>query len=180
MSEPGIPEPDTLIFGLLLSTDVSLDHVLQRLSAHCGTLRAVAPVHAFSESHYYDREMGEGVRRTYAAAEKKVDPGTLGQLKLQTNALEREWSLAGRRRVNLDPGLLNLTQLVLATGKPAGHRIYVGDGIYSEVEYVFESGTFKCLPWTYPDYRAPEAIAFFNGLRRAHRSDRRGRPEKRP
>ena len=54
--------------------------------------------------------------------------------------------------MNLDPGLLNLGQYVLATGKRGSYRVYVGHGIWAEVAYRFLGGSFQPLPWTYPDY----------------------------
>lgn len=118
--------------------------------------------------------MGEGLRRSYAAVEGVVEPERLAPVKLEANALEERWAEAGRRRVNLDPGLLGLTQLVLASLKPSGHRVYLGQGVYAEVEYVFKRGTFERLPWTYGDYAEADVIEFFNELREAHRVGRRG------
>lgn len=176
MSVPSSPEPATLVVALLVSPHLSAARVVDRAAECFGTLRAVSPEFPFDRSSYYDREMGAGLRRVFAAAGECVDPGTLARWKLRSNELEGEWTEGGCRRVNLDPGLLDLNHLVLASGKPAGHRVYLQEGIYAEVEYVFESGTFKPLPWTYPDYREPEALAFFNQLRELHRRGRKPSP----
>ncbi|NTU59979.1 MAG: DUF4416 family protein [Deltaproteobacteria bacterium] len=174
MSAPGAPEPALLVFGLLLSPGVHLDGVLSALAGRFGPLGAVAAERPFSHSSYYEREMGTGLRRAFVGTGRAVDPGELPRLKLEANALEERWAEAGRRRVNLDPGLLGLTQLVLASLKPSGHRVYLGQGVYAEVEYVFKRGTFERLPWTYGDYAEADVIEFFNELREAHRVGRRG------
>jgi hypothetical protein len=58
-----------------------------------------------------------------------------------------------KRRVNLDPGLLSLYNLVLASTKSFAHRIYLRDGIYAEVTLLYQAGKFSPLAWTYPDYQ---------------------------
>ena len=60
------------------------------------------------------------------------------------------------RKINLDPGLLDLNRLVLATTKHAGHRIPLAEGIYAEITLHYRRGRFEPLPWTYPDYRSEE------------------------
>ena len=70
-----------------------------------------------------------------------------------------------KRRVNLDPGYLLLSRLVLSTFKDFAHRIYLGRGVFAEVTLIFREGSFRPLPWTYPDYAAPETIALFNKAR---------------
>ena len=69
------------------------------------------------------------------------------------------------RSVNIDPGYLDRMRLVLATTKDCSHRIYLGQGIYGDIELMYRSGSFVSLEWTYPDYRAELAIEFFNKVR---------------
>ena len=165
MSRPRPPEPGLLTFGVLLGARVDPGAVLEALEARFGAVALATPLRPFGHTTYYEREMGPGIRRLHLVMEGRHDPGGLAALKLRSNAFEGEWARAGRRRVNLDPGILGLGQLVLATGKPAAHRVYLAHGIYAEVEYVFERGSFRPLPWTYPDYREPAVIGFFNGAR---------------
>ena len=159
--------------GLILAGEVPEIEVLVALADAFAPPRSVSLAIAFPGEGYYAREMGPGLRRMFVGLEGLWDPGWLASLKLRSNALEGRWTREGRRRVNLDPGLVGLAHLVLATGKPAAHRVYLGRGIYAEVEYVFEGKTFRPLPWTYPDYREPEAILFFNGLRDGHKKLRK-------
>jgi hypothetical protein len=51
--------------------------------------------------------------------------------------------------------------------------VYLGRGVHAELEYVFEGDSFRPVPWTYPDYRDPGALQFFNGVRRQHKEARR-------
>lgn len=173
MSKPGHPEACSLAVGLLLAADMGLDAAIDEVEHAFAAATAVSPQLPFPHVAYYEKEMGCGIRRVYAGIEGWWDPGELASLKLRANGIEQQWTHQGRRRLNVDPGLLNLSQLVLASGKFSAHRVYVGQGIYAEVEYVYERGTFRPLPWTYPDYREPVAIRFFNARREAHKRARK-------
>ncbi|TAL17881.1 DUF4416 family protein [bacterium] len=169
MSVPQPPAPCLLVFGVLLSGGLGEDPVAAKVAESFGEIGEVKEFAPFGHTGYYEREMGEGIRRGFFVMKELVDPGTLADVKLRSNALETELSGGTRRRANLDPGLLNLTQFVLATGKPAGHRIYLGKGIWAEIEYLFQFGEFKFLDWTYPDYREPGIVEFFNTLRAGYK-----------
>lgn len=175
MSVPRPPEACALTLGVLRAPEVPLKEVVGGVEEHLGPALRWGPEAPFSQSSYYDREMGGAPLRSYACLSGSWDPGRLAEVKHATNALEARWARGGGRSVNLDPGLLNLVQVVLASGKPAAHRVYLGRGIYAEIEYVFERGTFRPLPWTYPDYGEPSTVAFFNRLREEYRLARKER-----
>jgi hypothetical protein len=84
----------------------------------------------------------------------------------------------GGRSVNIDPGYLDRTKLLLATTKDCSHRIYLGRGIYGDIELMYRSGSFAWLDWTYPDYREAFSIEFFNRVRSAYLADPRGTSQK--
>jgi hypothetical protein len=69
------------------------------------------------------------------------------------------------RALNLDIGLLTAENVSLATGKNFAHRIYLGQGVFSDLNLQIDGKTFKALPWTYPDYAHPDFIQFFNWAR---------------
>jgi len=105
--------------------------------------------------------------------ETLLAPEALASVKRQTNTLERafaSWDGQGwRRRVNLDPGYVDLAKLVLATTKDRQHRLYLGQGMYAEVTLRFTGGHFVPWEWTYPDYRTPEYLSFFDTVRQRYR-----------
>jgi hypothetical protein len=176
VSVPRPPEPCRLVLGILRAPTVPLAEILDAVEARFGPVGLRSAERAFSHSSYYDREMGASPDRCYVCLATPWDPGELADAKVATNELEGRWAEGGRRKVNLDPGTLNLVQVVLASGKPAAHRVYVGRGIYAEIEYTSEKGTFRPLPWTYPDYGEPSTVAFFNELRESHRLARKEVP----
>jgi hypothetical protein len=116
--------------------------------------------------------MGESLTRRFIAFENLIDPGALWRIKTWTNGLEKETGhLDGstmKRRINIDPGLLNHLNLVLASTKPAFHRVYIENGIFAEVTLLYAKGSFVPLDWTYSDYRYRGSISYFNDLRRIY------------
>jgi hypothetical protein len=162
-----------LACGLLVSKEKSLASVKATLAEVWGSIAKESEVIPFDFSRYYEREMGPGLLRQFLAFEKPVLQEALPEFKRQAIALEAEAGdlTSGRlcRRVNSDPGYVTLERLVLATTKNYSHRLYLRDGIYAEVTLIFRSGTFHPLEWTYPDYRAPMAIEFFNQVREGFR-----------
>ena len=106
----------------------------------------------FAYTDYYYREMGEPLRRRFATIAGLWASDLLPEAKITTNRLEG----SGPRRFNLDPGLLTLHSLILASTKPHAHRIPLHSGIYAEVTLIYRDGGFQALPWTYPDYASDE------------------------
>ena len=97
-----------------------------------------------------------------------------------TNQIEQTFAQGARRRINIDPGYLLMERFVLATGKNFSHRIYIGDGIYADLTLMYQKGSFQTLPWTYPDYAAPEMHAFLMQVRRHYAADLRAAPRRSP
>ena len=85
-----------------------------------------------------------------------------------------KWTLGGKRRVNIDPGYISQSKLVLATTKDHSHRIYLGQGIFAEVTLRYYKGTFRAWEWTYPDYASPPYIAIFNHIRKLYKEQLKG------
>jgi len=157
--------PEKLVVGVLSAEPSLREPLLARLEQSFGPADWVSPGLPFTWTRYYEAEMGAPLTRFFVSCRELVDPGRLAELKLATNALELEFSREGRRRVNLDPGLLSLARLVLASTKPSAHRVALSAGIYAEIELLYERGSFRPVEWTYPDYRSPEYLAFFARLR---------------
>jgi len=76
----------------------------------------------------------------------------------------------GVRVMNLDPGYVSLSKLVLASTKDYTHRIYLGDGIFAEVTMHYANGRFNSWPWTYPDYKTEDYRRFFDTIRSKYRA----------
>ncbi|MGQ4809025.1 hypothetical protein NKDENANG_02420 [Candidatus Entotheonellaceae bacterium PAL068K] len=161
-----LASPVKLFCALLLCPTLSLDKVEERLQQQFGAIVLRSQPSPFTQTTYYQREMGEGLIRQYVAFEPLIARAELAAMKHTTNHLESEWSLAsGQRRINLDPGYLDLAKVVLASTKDHAHRLYIGAAIYAEITLRYRRKQFQPCEWTYPDYRLPATRAFFEQLR---------------
>lgn len=161
------------VVGLLAASRELLADVHHELAAVLGTVEMSSEPHVWTVSRYYEPEMGHPLWRQYAALADLIEPDALVTMKQRATALEDRWRVAGGRRVNLDPGYLDLNKLVLASTKDAAHRVYLGKGVYAEATLRFVDGTFRPWPYTYADYAATDAIRFFNQVRERYRLQRR-------
>ena len=125
--------------------------------------------YAFDFTTYYADEMGPRLVKQLLWFEGLVDPAALPKKKRQAMVLERdlaECDGAGvRRRANIDPGLVTLESLVLASTKQSGHRICIAPGLYGEVTLFYRQGRYRPLEWTYPDYQTEGVQTFLQEIR---------------
>lgn len=169
MSSPRIPEPARLIVSALASDPMHLELVRPRLIERFGPLEEEIGPLPFDFTSYYDNELGKGIQRWLWVFSDLVQGSDLLKIKLFANELEKAYSEAGCRTVNLDPALMTLGNFVLATGKNNAHRIYLGEGIFADLTLIYRSGTYRPLEWTYPDYADSQLVGILNSLRETYK-----------
>ncbi|MHB9153269.1 MAG: DUF4416 family protein [Spirochaetales bacterium] len=143
---------EILVIGVLSSEASADEGALKALKESFGPVERVTAKEEFLWTDYYVSEMGSPIWRYYVEFRELVDPSELAGIKTLTNAIEARFAAEGKRRVNLDPGLLAPGRFVLATTKDRAHRIALRDGIFAELTLIFEHKQFHPLPWTYPDW----------------------------
>ena len=166
-------EREKLICGVLLSRDSGLDAVRDVLEKAFGPADFISPEFDFIYTRYYDAEMGTGIRRVYLSFQRLISPEQLPGIKITANRLETDFLTEAGRQVNLDPGLLSLGRVILASSKDAGHRIPLSGGIYGEVTLVYRFGRWQPLEWTYPDYQSEECREQMAEIRRIFKEQRK-------
>lgn len=163
------PKPVKLIIGILAADQQCLSAAMEAIVAGFGRTDFVSDIWPFDKTDYYKDQTGENILRQFASIEKLIDPGKLAKIKHKANRLEQK--LAAKldldlyRPVNLDPGLIEPSKLVLATTKNYSHRIYIGKEMYAEVTLIFDKGHWRPLEYTYPDYRQQCYFDFFDKVR---------------
>jgi hypothetical protein len=162
----GVSPKAKLIVGVIASPGAFLEQAEAAVAAEFGPVNRRSPTIPFDYTDYYEPEMGKGLVRQWFATEGLVPADKLADLKLKAGQLENRFREQGKRRVNLDPGLLSLHNLTLATTKGFAHRVYLRDGIHAEVTLLYKSGAFHALEWTYPDYRSQTCFSFLADCRR--------------
>ena len=163
------PQPVKLVIGILAANHQCLHTAIDTLSDKFGRLDFSSDVWPFDKTDYYNEQTGNRILRKFVSVDKLIEPGKLAKIKLQTNKLEQKLSkalvLPLPRPVNLDPGIIEPSKLVLATTKNYSHRIYIGKKIYAEVTLIFDKGKWCALEYTYPDYRQQSYFDFFSKVR---------------
>jgi len=160
-------DPAKLVVGLLSADRSLLLQAQSALAEGFGTVTSKSPEIPFGFTDYYEKEMGTGLTRQWVGFQGLVEPEQLVDFKRTTGLLEKRFrGPDNKRRVNLDPGVLTLHNLVLASTKGLAHRIYLREGIFAELELVFQSGKFQPLAWTYPDYQTPVCQEFLMHCRK--------------
>lgn len=159
------PERALLFTGIFSGEPGKLDEVKQRLERHFGRIAFQSGTLDFSHTNYYHDEFGDNLKRQFVAFSGTAFPENIYRAKLITNRIERQFTRNGRRTVNIDPGYLTLSKVVLLTTKDYIHRLYLAKGIYGEVTLYYKDMTFNAWPWTYPDYKTKPYIDIFNQMR---------------
>ncbi len=169
------PQPVRLVVGIILASPELVQNTKKHLQAAFGEVDMQSETIPFTHTSYYVPEMGSSLWRLWLSHEHLISPGDIVKTKLKTNEIEIALSVNGKRRVNIDPGYLSLSKLVLATAKDAAHRIYLGDGIYGEVTLSYRDHSWAPSHWTYPDYREKAALEFFEEVRKCHLKPSKGK-----
>lgn len=161
-----------LFFGILASSQELLETARQRLAREFSPLQCCSEVIAFTHTSYYEAEMGGALLRQWVSTTLPIPMSDLVSIKLHTNRLEAIYAEQQKRCLNLDPGYVALSKVVLATTKDYDHRIYVDRGIYEEVTLHYRRPQgFVAWPWTYPDYVTETALRFFLEVRQHLRQE---------
>lgn len=160
------------MFAGLLASDVSMfEKALPFLEEKFGEIDSESPVIDFSKyTSFYDREMGSGIKRKLVSFKELADPMSLADAKLATNGIESVFADAstGCRRINIDPGYIALSKLVLASVKERPHRIYIGKGIFAEITLQYRGKSFRPWEWSYEDYASDEYVSYLNRVRESY------------
>jgi hypothetical protein len=169
MGTPHQPLPVKLIIGLIYTDSAVFERTRSALRRLYGEEDSESREFDFDKTPYYEKEMGHGLRRKFISYKKLIQAEKLVDIKIKTNALEKKFERPPRHRaVNIDPGYVTLSKLVLATTKSFAHRIYMGRGIFEEITLYFKDNSFEPGRWTYPDFRAADHIAAFNDIRQTY------------
>jgi hypothetical protein len=126
----------------------------------------------FDFTEYYNEEMGENLYRYWFSFSPLIQLSEIYKIKILSNEIEKKYfSENANRKVNLDPGYVDGSKLVLFSTKNYSHRVYIGEGIFAEVTLLYKHKQFHALDWTYPDYKTQTAIEFFSKVREVYNKE---------
>lgn len=159
-------QPSKLVIGLLMPSEEIPGELAAALENLYGEIESRGGPYPFTFTDYYEPEMGGGLNKFFLVFRELITPESLAAVKLETNAIEAEYLNAGNRTLNLDPGVITSSNLILATTKERGHRIPIGENLYAELTLIYMKGDFQPLPWTYADFRSEGYRQFLKKIRR--------------
>jgi hypothetical protein len=166
VSTPASPQPVKLIMSLLTGVPHLIDEACGDLRERFGAIDFLSEALPFHYTRYYEEELGNNLIRRMVSFQKLISPDALPAIKLATNSIEHRFADdQSKRKINIDPGYLALSHLILATCKGFAHRPYLQYGVYADLTLIFQAHTFKGLEWTFPDYRSEEMIRLLNAMR---------------
>lgn len=154
-----------LIIGFIFNNNGFLTSAKKILVRKFGKIDFQSRVIPFVHTDYYDKEFGGGLNRTFISFQRLIRPQALPGIKIFTNKIEQRLAAHNQRRINIDPGYIDLSKLILATTKDYNHRIYLDKGIFAEVTLFYKNKAFRWWDWTYPDYKTEDYIQIFNQIR---------------
>ena len=163
------PPPAMLLVAAFSRHQAALDWARRRIEQAWGNVALQSPAFDFTETAYYEAEMGQGLRKQFFLLDGDFDPAELVEKKLTANDWEAEYAAtaghAEQRPLNIDPGYITLGKLVLASTKNFVHRVYQGRGIYAEVTLFYKHNHWHHHDFTFPDYRRADYHQFFSQCR---------------
>ena len=166
MSTPYIPKPVLFFTAVLFDEKVPVQEVLSTLYSEYGPSIFESRLTNFVWSEYYEKEMGNKLKRIFVVFKDLVNRDELPELKRRGDKLEAKFTDNGKRTVNIDPGLICLENVELSTNKGFSHRIYLRDGVYAEVTLFYKNNSFQPIEyWTYRNIDHRQMVEFFNTAR---------------
>jgi len=140
------PKPVKLIIGTLAANVDALDAAQKAIIDKFGPTDLESDTWPFTQTDYYKDETGPDILRRFVSIETLIDPGSLAE-------------------INLDPGFIEPSKLILASTKNFSHRIYIGNKMYAEVTLTYDKGAWRHYVYTFPDYRQSCYHDFFTKVR---------------
>jgi hypothetical protein len=153
MSRTVRPAPVLRVCSCLTGKPERLAEVEKVLTGAFGEIALRSDPFPFEMSDYYSDEMGGHLERRWLCFGELFGAELLPQFRLTTGRIEERFSTHGKRRVNLDPGYLDLGKLVLASMKEAPDKIYMGEGVWAHTCLVYRAGLFSAPDHSFPDFQ---------------------------
>jgi hypothetical protein len=181
MWEIQTPHPVKLIVGILAADSRCMDAAQSEVIKMFGKPDMTSPVYPFDLTQYYEEQAGADILRQFVSIEQLIDPGQLGDIKHKANQIEKELAESLKtpfpRPVNLDPGYVEPSKLVLASTKNFAHRVYIGNGMWAEVTLTYNKGVWQVYPYTFPDFKSGRYNTFLSEVREKLVSQLRLKPQ---
>ncbi|OGB66426.1 MAG: hypothetical protein A2Y94_09760 [Caldithrix sp. RBG_13_44_9] len=161
--------PVKFFAAMTFAPTAPIDEAQRMLESLLAEIEEISFCYDFDQfTHYYGEEMGTNLKKKVLSFRQLKPAELLPEIKIATNEIEHNFLDGQGRQINLDPGYVSAARMVLATTKDYDHRIYLNRGIFADLHLRFRQGHFQPTEWTYPDYRQPELIDYFERIRNSY------------
>lgn len=167
MAQATTPVRSKLFIGILTASEDSLWLAEKYLVKKYGIIDFKTSNIPFIHTNYYN-SIGNELSKVIVSFKKLIKREKIAEIKLYTNKLEKKISGNNKRKINIDPGYLTLSNVFLASCKDYFHRVYLSKGVYIENELKFMNKRYEAWEWTYPDYLKQEYLDFFYSIRKIY------------
>ena len=118
---------------------------------------------------YYEEEMGKSFVKRFLIFKKEIIKKDIIKIKLKITEIEKKYSKDSKRTINLDPGYLSETELVLASFKKGtDYKEFLGEKVYAHKVLEFKDNKAITFWHTFPDYKEKKEL--FLELAKNHNS----------
>ncbi|MBD3334375.1 MAG: DUF4416 family protein [Candidatus Eisenbacteria bacterium] len=169
MSRLTRPDPVLRVCSCLTAIPSLLPQARADLARAFGDVDLESDPFPFEGTDYYREEMGERLQRTWFVFRELCGPEELPDSRIATARIEEDHSKQGKRRINLDPGYLDLGKLVLASLKGAPDKIYLGRGVWAHTCLRYRFQGFEAPDHSFPDFKDGLYSDFFSRARQHYK-----------
>ncbi len=163
------------LITILFSDSEKLRIAINELENSFGEIDFQSEYFIFDSSDYYQEEMGGEIKRVFLSFLQLKPPDILVEAKKKSTEIEQKLAVEGKRKVNIDPGYMDYSKLVLATHKGGGCKIYLKDGVWADLIMRYEKGRFLPFPWTFPDFASGRYSEVLLRIRSIYKNQKRQR-----
>ena len=161
------------IIGVIFLHEEACSRLFEKINNKGWKIQFKSEIYPFNLSSYYEQEMGKDLNRFFLSLQRPVAQTDTVGFKQEMLRWENEWRFNGLRTVNLDAGYLDLHRVVLLSKKEGPHKIHLSEGIWADLNLLRKSGSYRSLPWTFPDLCDGRYQQFFENSRDAFKHELR-------
>ena len=151
--------------AVMNSNEEQFTEVVSILTNEFGKLILKSKPYDFNFTDYYEREFGKNLRKVILIFEKTVEKHDLILIRIKTGEIENQLVEKNKRTVNIDPGYISETELVLATKKAKPWKEFLGNEVYVHKILEFKQDQLITFNHTFKDYKQDKNQAFLKEAR---------------
>ena len=141
-----------LFCGIMYADPSIYQKALGVLTKDFGSLEIEGKEFDFDFTNYYEQEFGKNLKKRFVVF-GNIDREELPKRKKKTIEIENSLKKSGKRTINIDPGYVTKNNVVVATTKELPHRVYLGEGIFADLQLILKKSGAVVLNTTFADYK---------------------------